>query len=194
MSRDDFKPNTINQIARRAAYTCSNPDCRRRTLIPTISDQTNVIYNGIAAHITAASPNGPRYDSSLTDEQRASIENGIHLCRLCANQIDVNGGKDYPVYLLREWKVLHEAWLREQQKNHAEQRKEYNSKRISPYFTRDIIYDFVPEERSSGYIILPEDNTSVPSRYLNVIGRIDKIVNGSTYWIAVSPQASFNSW
>jgi hypothetical protein len=37
---------------------------------------------GVAAHITAAAPNGPRYDPSLTSAQRRRHLNGIWLCRL----------------------------------------------------------------------------------------------------------------
>jgi hypothetical protein len=193
MSRDDFTPKVREQIARRAAYTCSNPDCRRRTLIPEVSNQTDAIYNGVASHITAAAIKGPRYDKSLTNEQRSSIENGIHLCRLCANKVDANGGKDYPAPLLREWKILHEDWLREQQKNESQQRREYGKKWHTLYGD-DPIYEFVPEERASGYIIVPDDNSTQSSRFITIIGRIDKTIANSTYWIAISPQPSLDHW
>jgi hypothetical protein len=58
---------------------------------------------GVAAHITAASAGGPRYDPALTPEERSSSDNGIWLCVKCATLID----KDDPAYsvdLLREWK------------------------------------------------------------------------------------------
>lgn len=192
-NRDDFLSTVTNEIARRAAYTCSNPDCRRRTLVPEISNQTGTKYNGVAAHITAAASRGPRYDPSLTREQRASSENGIHLCRLCANQVDANNGKDYPAHVLHEWKMRHDSWLIEQQKHHAEQRKEYS--KVSTYFIEENpYYDFVPGERSSGYIILPEDSSDITSRFTSVRGRIDKILTESSYWIAISPQPSFDFW
>jgi hypothetical protein len=189
-SRDDFPPKVKLQIAKRAAYTCSNPDCRRPTLIPELSNQANAIYIGVAAHINSAAPNGPRPDPSLTKEQRKSVENGIHLCQLCANQVDANGGNDYPVHVLREWKIIHENWLREQQKRHSKMRSEYNFNGIYG----DPNYDFIPEERASGYIISPSDYSSVPSRFINIIGRIDKTIAKSTYWIAISPQASYDRW
>jgi hypothetical protein len=192
-NRDDFSSRMKEKIARRAAYTCSNPDCRRRTLVPEVSSQIDTIYNGVAAHITAAAPHGPRYDPSLTPEERASSKNGIHLCRLCANQVDANKGKDYPAHVLREWKMRHDSWLIEQQKYHAEQRREYS--KVSTYFIEEnAYYDFVPEERSSGYIILPEDNSDITSRFTSVKGRIDKMLVESTYWIAISPQSSFDLW
>ena len=188
-SRDEFSPKVIVQIARRAAYTCSNPDCRRPTLIPEVSSQTEALYIGRASHITAAAPRGPRYAETITKEQRVSIENGIHLCALCADLVDANRGKDYPVQVLREWKRLHEDWLREQQKNVSEQRIEYSKKKH--YFYDAPFIDFVPEERASGDIIWPDDNSNVSSRSTTIIGRIDKMIVKSTYWIAISPHGSF---
>lgn len=32
---------------------------------------------GIAAHITAAAPGGPRYNAAMTPEERSSIDNGF---------------------------------------------------------------------------------------------------------------------
>ena len=60
-------------MAQRAGYRCSNPDCG----IPTrgaASDDEHIISVGIAAHITAASPGGPRYDPTLTKEKRRITE------------------------------------------------------------------------------------------------------------------------
>ena len=193
MARDEFYAPVRRKIAWRAAYTCSNPDCKRRTLIPEISNQTESIYIGKASHITAASKGGPRYDPSLTQEQRKSAENGIHLCSVCADRIDANGGNDYSSSLLHEWKIIHDNWLLEQQKNNSEQRRETNKFTV-PYWTQDIVYNFKPEERASGYIIIPEFNSDVASRFVNVIGRMEKLVSDSKYWVAVSPHGSLGMW
>ena len=58
---------------------------------------------GIAAHITAASPGGPRYCASMTTNERSSIDNGIWLCSNCSAMIDKDK-KKYTVDLLHEWK------------------------------------------------------------------------------------------
>jgi hypothetical protein len=58
---------------------------------------------GVAAHITAAAPGGPRYDSTFSAAQRKSAENGIWLCANCARLIDSDSAK-YTVALLHEWK------------------------------------------------------------------------------------------
>ena len=62
---------------------------------------------GVAAHITAASPRGPRYNAALTDSERASALNGIWLCQNCAKLID-NDPHRYTVELLTHWKVVAE--------------------------------------------------------------------------------------
>ncbi len=57
----------------------------------------------MAAHITAASPGGPRYDSSLTSEDRKSIGNGIWLCQSCAKLVD-NDEIRYTKEVIFQWK------------------------------------------------------------------------------------------
>lgn len=68
------------------------------------SDGTGTVRLGIAAHITAASPGGPRYDPTLTPEDRRSEKNGIWLCRVCDGYVDRDSGK-FPTDLLRNWKL-----------------------------------------------------------------------------------------
>ena len=59
---------------------------------------------GMACHITAAAPGGPRYDPSLTMAQRRSVANGIWMCRGDGTLIDED--KDaYPVSTLELWKA-----------------------------------------------------------------------------------------
>ena len=111
--RDNFGPKTIDNLGRRASFICSNPDCRCITLCPSEKDPEKYIYTGKAAHITAAAEKGPRYDPSLTEPERSSIENGIFLCSNCADMIDKNKGMDYSVELLKKWKSEHEKWIKE---------------------------------------------------------------------------------
>jgi hypothetical protein len=110
--RDEFTQKVRDALARRASYLCSNPDCRSLTIAASADDPEKWLYIGKAAHMAAAAKGGPRYDHSMTSEQRASIENGIFLCSSCAAMIDSNNGRDHPVPLLRRWKEEHEAWVR----------------------------------------------------------------------------------
>lgn len=107
MLRDNFKESTKTALRDRVAHRCSNPECRVPTAAPG-SRATSVIRGGDAAHITAASPKGPRYDGSISTAERSSIENGIWLCVICARKIDHNHDA-YPVELLHEWKALAET-------------------------------------------------------------------------------------
>jgi hypothetical protein len=54
-------------------------------------NQIKPLILGVAAHITAASPDGPRYDQNLSSEQRKSPDNGIWLCQNCAKLVDNDG-------------------------------------------------------------------------------------------------------
>ncbi len=62
---------------------------------------------GVAAHITAASPGGARYDETLTPEMRSDIANGIWLCQTHAKLID-DDELTYTPAVLRDWKEMAE--------------------------------------------------------------------------------------
>jgi hypothetical protein len=111
--RDDFTRSTVCTLQRRAAFICSNPDCRHLTVAPSETSDSECVYVGQAAHITAASEGGPRFDVSLTPEQRKHISNAIFLCASCATRIDNNNGADFPADLLKRWKEAHETWVKD---------------------------------------------------------------------------------
>jgi hypothetical protein len=104
--RDDFDEKTKEILSRRVGLRCSNPNCRKLTSGPQ-TDPIKAINIGVAAHITAASQNGPRFDANMTPEERKSAENGIWLCQNCAKLID-NDERRYSKDLLIEWKRLSE--------------------------------------------------------------------------------------
>lgn len=106
-SRDDFSSSTILVLRERVGGFCSNPDCRCTTTGPNQihSKSTRV---GIAAHICAAAPGGPRYDPSMTSEERSSASNGIWLCANCAHRIDVDIQR-FSIEALMGWKVQAEG-------------------------------------------------------------------------------------
>jgi hypothetical protein len=101
LARDNFSKSIIDTLKARVAHRCSNPDCRVPTSAPSSKDKVNNI--GIAAHICAASPGGPRYDSSMTPEKRKSLSNGIWLCSNCSIDID-RDERYYTVSILNKWK------------------------------------------------------------------------------------------
>jgi hypothetical protein len=101
--RDDFSLKTKELLAKRVANRCSNPGCQQITSGPH-EDQTKVVNIGVAAHITGASVDGPRFNPSLTPGERRSAENGIWLCQSCAKLVD-NDPIRYSADVLRQWKV-----------------------------------------------------------------------------------------
>ena len=101
-NRDDFSKPVKEALAKRVGCRCSNPSCRKLTSGPH-KDPKKSVNIGVAAHITAAAPEGPRYTDNLSSEERSAIENGIWLCQNCGKLIDSDEQK-YPVALLLEWK------------------------------------------------------------------------------------------
>ena len=100
--RDDFTQHTKEIIAKRAGYLCSNPECRKPTIGPALGHD-KAINLGVAAHITAASPRGPRYDPFLTPDQRCHPSNGIWACQTCGKLID-SDSEHFTIEMLRKWK------------------------------------------------------------------------------------------
>lgn len=110
--RDDFTVSTKRSLMAASGTQCSNPNCCASTLAGKQgTGESNTI--GKAAHITAASMGGPRYDPGLSTAQRKSYDNGIWLCSNCATAIDVDPVA-YPVEMLKSWKAAAEARARAQ--------------------------------------------------------------------------------
>jgi hypothetical protein len=85
--RDNFSLKVARILAARAGYKCSV--CEKATSGPS-TEPEGVLSDGIAAHITAASRRGPRFDPSLSSEQCRSAENGIHACTQHGREIDAD--------------------------------------------------------------------------------------------------------
>ena len=107
MARDEFTEITKRKLRDNVGSRCSKPDCR----VPTMAPSNNI---GVAAHICAASKGtpskpGPRYDKSMSKEERKSIDNGIWLCQNHATEIDRNPN-NYSIELLNKWKTQAEEF------------------------------------------------------------------------------------
>ena len=104
--RVDFSDVVKRTIAGRGGNRCSRSECWALTSGPQV-DPTKALNVGVAAHITAASPGGPRYDEALSPDARQHPDNGIWLCQTCAKLVD-NDEKRFSTEELREWKRLAE--------------------------------------------------------------------------------------
>jgi hypothetical protein len=107
-NRDNFPRAVVTALARRVRDLCSNSACKAPTAGPG-SKPDKFINLGIAAHIAAAAPGGPRYNPNMSSAERRSAENGIWLCQKCAKLVDSDPEK-FPAELLRQWK-----WQAEQE-------------------------------------------------------------------------------
>lgn len=139
---DDFSEQVKRALAARAGNLCSNPECRALTSGPQ-EDPSRSLNVGVAAHITASSPGGPRYDPSRSPEQRSSAENGIWLCQSCAKLVD-NDPVRFTVEILKKWKIAAEADARNRVGKTAAPSpgvgfnlKAYSKVRIEPIIPRD---------------------------------------------------------
>lgn len=104
--RDEFTLDVKRIVANRVNSFCSNPDCRATTTGPN-SDPSKALNIGVAAHISAASPGGPRY-RPMSKELRSHASNAIWLCQNCAKLID-NDPLHYTEEILRGWKSTAES-------------------------------------------------------------------------------------
>jgi tetratricopeptide (TPR) repeat protein len=101
--RDNFTQAVKTAVALRVHHQCCFPACGVATVGPSANSKMGVAIVGVAAHITAAAPGGPRYDPSLTPEQRSSIDNAIWLCATHGTLIDRDDTR-FPTDLLKQWK------------------------------------------------------------------------------------------
>lgn len=72
--------------------------------------KSGLTLTGVAAHITSASPAGPRYDATLTPEERIGEGNGFWACQIHGKFIDDNPSA-CTVEDLQRWKAQHEKWV-----------------------------------------------------------------------------------
>ncbi|MFA0347378.1 hypothetical protein AB4486_10460 [Vibrio sp. 10N.222.55.C6] len=100
--RHEFLESTKRLLRESVANFCSKPGCGVLTVASQI-DECSLSNVGVAAHICAAAPGGPRYKPEQTKAERRDFDNGIWLCTTCSTLIDVDDGS-YSEELLRDWK------------------------------------------------------------------------------------------
>ena len=166
--RDDFLLSIKDLLAKRVAYRCSNQECRQVTSGPQ-EDPTKAVNIGVAAHITAASPSGPRFDPSLTPNERQAAENGIWLCQSCAKLVD-NDPIRYGVDSLRRWKSLaettaaHELESRSSTTTNSDQ-KFIKLENLMPDLISEMRKDLTSNPLSREFVILKKSWSYWPKGY-----------------------------
>lgn len=127
MARDDFTQKTKELVAKRVAYRCCFKGCGIATIGPKYGDALRTSNVGVGCHICAASPNGPRYDPTMTTEERISPKNCIWMCENHSKIIDADE-KAYPRELLHQWKDEAEKEAVERLKDYQYKQEELSDK------------------------------------------------------------------
>lgn len=101
----EYTPTTKRRLDTLSGNECASPDCTK----PLVAKDRQTIISKIC-HIKAASAEGPRFDSAMSDDERRHYNNLILLCDECHSIIDNKVNELlYPVSLLEEWKKNHES-------------------------------------------------------------------------------------
>lgn len=104
-----YKQSTVRRLDTLSGNECAEPTCTRKL----VSVDGSSIISKIC-HIEAASENGPRYNASMTEDERRGFDNLILLCDEHHTIIDNSDNvKNYPVELLKLWKTNHEKKIME---------------------------------------------------------------------------------
>lgn len=109
--RDNFDKNTIVKTAAKVGYRCCFPGCNK--FCSASSHDDKLINIGVACHITAAAPGGPRYDANITPEERKNGDNLIWMCQTHSKIIDSDSER-YTVEVLRSYKKIKEQEVYEE--------------------------------------------------------------------------------
>lgn len=162
--RDEFPRPVRDTLAKRAGQRCSNPDCSAITSGPH-EDETKAVNLGVAAHITAAAPGGPRYNQRISQEERASSSNAIWLCQYCAKLID-SDTRRFSEERLTIWKRKHEEFIKKEMISRspdADSRKGIGILNISTIYTNS------PADGRSCIVDIRADNRGLSDIFINSV-------------------------
>lgn len=100
---------TLKRLHILSGNECAHPNCNKKLIA---EDGVSII--GKICHISAASDNGPRFDTNMTVDEKRGFDNLILLCDEHHVMIDNKENEArYPVSLLKDWKNDHEKKISE---------------------------------------------------------------------------------
>ncbi|WP_131721955.1 MULTISPECIES: hypothetical protein [Mycolicibacterium] len=103
------RQTTVRQLFALSMNRCAFPSCSTPIVMP---DSGTIV--GEVCHIRAQNPEGPRYDSNQSDEERHGFENLVLMCGVHHKIIDAReNAQTYTVEALIEIKSSHEQAARE---------------------------------------------------------------------------------
>lgn len=123
-----IKPEILRILYARSGNQCAFPGCSHP-----IFNNDNLFIAQIC-HIEAVSPNGQRYNSTQTDDQRNSYDNLILMCYRHHKEIDYVD--KYTVESLRQIKKKHEDQFKESKDKMTDTQLEQLTNEINNYWKR----------------------------------------------------------
>lgn len=106
-SKNDIGYTTKRILDIQSLNQCAFPGCTNPLVEPGTGQSNPAVVSDIC-HIYASSPNGPRGQGGLTEEELKSIDNLILLCPNHHRMVD-RQPETYTAELLKQWKEEHEA-------------------------------------------------------------------------------------
>lgn len=107
-----YSAKTLKILFAMSSGRCSFPGCRIPLVIEGVASGSTSVLAEIA-HIKGLADEGPRADASLVPAQRNHHSNLMILCPTHHAQVDQQVD-EYPVELLKAYKVQHERWVDQQ--------------------------------------------------------------------------------
>lgn len=102
----NYRSGTEKALFQLSQGACYFPDCAT----PVIVSVGGVpIVNVHISHIRGGSAGSPRYDPKMTDQERASFDNLLLLCKPHHDLVDTIDPDAFPIDLLKEWKATREG-------------------------------------------------------------------------------------
>jgi hypothetical protein len=102
----DYSVGTERALVALSQGTCYYPDCD----IPVIVFiEGRAVTNVQIAHISGAHPGSPRFDPALSDQDRASFDNLVLLCKPHHDLVDRIDPDRFAARVLKEWKMDREG-------------------------------------------------------------------------------------
>jgi hypothetical protein len=172
----NFTARTVDTLARRAGFLCSNPDCRASTVGPN-SNPMKATLIGEAAHIFGARAGSKRFQADMAAAARAAITNGIWLCRNCHGRVDSDEER-YSSDVLFAWREQHEQFIQSELGNSTDRiRSERQRAALEPFASYPPLIRRIVIDRPDGWEWML---TAELMRYLNgpLLRKLSDLRNG----------------
>jgi hypothetical protein len=154
VSRLAPKHSVIKRLVASCGNECAFPDCK----VKLVADES---FIGHLIHISAAEPDGPRYEINMSDEERRDFNNLMFMCPTHHSVIDKKSlVYKYPIETLKEYKRQHEDRMKNK-----------------PFKASDAVFDEIIDEISVAQINIL--NSGTQTNIQNVYQNAEQFANAA---------------